>query len=67
MVVSLLIFIIINNIEYYYMSNINQLPPNFRNIGSLFTNNSMVYYKKGSLPSCGIGSVRNSSVKSKRI
>ncbi len=41
--------------------------PNFRNIGSLFTNNSMVYYKKGTLASCGVGSVRNSSVKSKRI
>lgn len=43
------------------------LTPNFRNIGSLFTDNSMVYYKKGSLPRCGVGSVRNSSVKSKRI
>jgi hypothetical protein len=41
--------------------------PNFRNIGSLFTNNSMVYYKKGTLASCGVGCVRNSSVKSKRI
>jgi hypothetical protein len=41
--------------------------PNFRNIGSLFTNNSMVYYKRGTLASCGVGSVRNSSVKSKRI
>jgi hypothetical protein len=41
--------------------------PNFRNIGSLFTNNSMVYYKKGSLARCGVGSVRNSAVKSKRI
>lgn len=64
------------------ISTINQLPPNFsiptptptvnnipnfRNIGSLFTNNSMVYYKKGSLARCGVGSVRNSSVKSKRI
>lgn len=41
--------------------------PNFRNIGSLFTNNSMVYYKRGTLASCGVGSVRNSSAKSKRI
>lgn len=41
--------------------------PNFRNIGSLFTNNAMVYYKKGSLARCGVGSVVNSSIKSKRI
>jgi Concanavalin A-like lectin/glucanases superfamily len=41
--------------------------PNFRNIGSLFTDNAMVYYRKGLLSSCGVGSVRNSSVKSKRI
>ena len=38
--------------------------PNFRNIGSLFTNNSMVYYKKGSLARCGVGSVVNSSINS---
>jgi len=33
---------------------------------SLFSNNAMVFYKSGSLPSCGVGSVRNSSVKSRR-
>jgi hypothetical protein len=33
----------------------------------LFTNNAQVYYKKASLASCGVGSVRNSSVKSRRI
>jgi len=33
---------------------------------SLFSNNSMVFYKSGSLPSCGVGSVRNSTVKSRR-
>lgn len=33
----------------------------------LFTNNAQVYYKKGSLASCGVGSVRNSSMKSRRI
>ena len=33
---------------------------------SLFSNNAMVFYKVGSLPSCGVGSVRNSSVKSRR-
>jgi hypothetical protein len=34
---------------------------------SLFSNNSMVFYKVGSLASCGVGSVRNSTVKSRRI
>jgi len=33
----------------------------------LFSNNSLVFYKRGSLASCGVGSVRNSSVKSRRI
>ena len=33
---------------------------------SLFSNNAMVFYKSGSLPSCGVGSVRNSTVKSRR-
>lgn len=32
----------------------------------LFTNNSQVYYKSNSLPSCGVGSVRNSRHKAKR-
>lgn len=34
---------------------------------SLFSNNSMVFYSRGSLSSCGVGSVRNSSVKSRKI
>ena len=40
---------------------------NLRNMKSLFTDNSRVYYKPGSLASCGVGSVRNSSTKSRRI
>ena len=32
---------------------------------SLFTDNSQVVYKQGSLASCGVGSVRNSSHKGK--
>lgn len=32
----------------------------------LFTNNAQVYYKPGSLPSGGVGSVRNSGVKGRR-
>ena len=33
----------------------------------LYTDNSLVYYKPGSLASCGIGTVRNSSVRSRKI
>jgi hypothetical protein len=32
----------------------------------VFTNNSMVYYKKGSLAAGGIGTVRNSGLKSRK-
>jgi len=32
-----------------------------------FTDNSLVYYKKGSLASCGVGTVRNSSTRYKKI
>jgi hypothetical protein len=59
------------------VSTIQNVPPNFlqnpatrpnlRNLSSLFTNNSTVYYKSHSLASCGVGSVRNSSAKSRRI
>lgn len=34
---------------------------------SLFTNNAQVYYKPGSLASCGVGTVRNSRNKLHRI
>lgn len=37
-----------------------------KNMKSLFTNNAMVYYKSNSLPSCGVGTVRNSSAKKRR-
>jgi len=33
----------------------------------LFTDNSLVYYKPGSLSAGGVGSVRNIGVKSRRI
>lgn len=33
----------------------------------VFTNNAMVYYKKGSLAAGGVGTVRNSGVKSRKI
>jgi hypothetical protein len=38
--------------------------PNLKNI---FSDNSLVFYKPGSLPSCGVGTVRNSSMKSRKI
>lgn len=40
---------------------------NMWNIRPLFTDNSRVYYERGSLAACGVGSVRNSSIKSKKI
>jgi len=64
------------------VSNTPNVPPNFLNNNnnnnqsneptvkqskSLFSNNSLVFYKPGSLASCGVGSVRNSSIKSRRI
>jgi hypothetical protein len=33
---------------------------------SLFTDNAQVYYKPGSLPSGGVGTVRNSTIKGRR-
>ena len=33
---------------------------------SLFTDNSKVVYKKGSLPSGGVGTVRNATIKANR-
>jgi hypothetical protein len=47
-----------------------QTPSNQQSVprmSSLFSNNSMVYYKKGSLASCGVGTVRNSNVKFRKI
>lgn len=29
-------------------------------VGSLYSDNALVYYKTNSLPSCGVGTVRNS-------
>ena len=37
------------------------------NMKSLFSDNSTVYYKPGSLASCGVGTVRNSHRKAKHI
>lgn len=61
-------------IDYTYDSTI--LEPNWIDVPKIqlnrmnlmhFTDNSLVYYKKGSLASCGVGTVRNSSVRYKKI
>ena len=65
-----------NTVVTNSVSTTQNVPPNFTSNsgssarpvvkGSLFTNNSLVFYKKGSLASCGIGSVRNSSAKARK-
>ena len=51
-----------------FLSNNNPQPtPNMPNLKSMFSDNSRVFYKPGSLASCGVGSVRNSSIKSRKI
>jgi len=65
-----------NTVENNSVSTTQNVPPNFlsdnnnnstSNRKPLYTNNSLVFYKQGSLASCGVGSVRNSSIKSRRI
>jgi len=59
-----------NNNDNNNNNNNNAIPPNRINLKSskpLFTDNSLVFYKPGSMASCGVGSVRNSSIKSRRI
>lgn len=61
---------VVNNADVYSIAPIEPTPtpPNVNKVvQSLFTDNARVYYKKGSLASCGVGSVRNSSVKSRKI
>jgi hypothetical protein len=66
----------VSNTNVSFVSNV---PPNFLNnnggggapvvpriLRPLFSNNAMVFYKRGSLASGGVGSVRNSSIKAKR-
>ena len=57
------------NVPANFLSSNNQPSnqPILRNLKPLFTNNSFVFYKPGSLASCGVGSVRNSSIKVRRI
>jgi LPS O-antigen subunit length determinant protein (WzzB/FepE family) len=57
----------IQNVPPNFLSNNNNNRSTLKNLKSLFTDNSFVFYKPGSLASCGVGSVRNSSTKSRRI
>jgi len=71
-----------NTVANTNVSTTPNVPPNFlvsnnnnnqsvqvipRSMNSLFSNNSLVYYKPGSLAACGVGSVRNSSTKRRKI
>jgi hypothetical protein len=48
-----------NPVSMRFSSTVPKVENRF-SMKSLFTDNSRVIYKKGSLPSCGIGSVTNS-------
>lgn len=68
-----------NTVENNNVSTISSVPTNFLSTSAstsstsikyttpLFTNNSLVFYKAGSLASGGVGSVRNSRFKSRRV
>jgi hypothetical protein len=65
-----------NTVVNNNVSNVQNVPSNFLSANNqpiiksskpLFTNNSLVFYKRGSLAACGVGSVANSSIKSRRI
>lgn len=57
--------VINNNVSIVpYIFNI--LPPSVRSLKSLFSDNSLVYYKNHSLASCGVGTAKNSRHKSKK-
>ena len=57
----------LNNNNNNNNNNNQSNEPIVKQLKSLFSNNSLVFYKPGSLASCGVGSVRNSSIKSRRI
>lgn len=68
-----------NTVENDNVTTVENVPTNFLSSDSssgettikyttpLFTNNSLVFYKAGSLASCGVGGVSNSRYKSRRI
>jgi hypothetical protein len=56
-----------NTVVNNNVSIVQTFPPKKINLTkSLYTDNALVFYNKGSLPSCGVGTVRNSSIKSKK-
>jgi hypothetical protein len=66
-----------NTVVTSNVSTVQNVPPNFSSTNNnqpsrsffqpLFTNNAMVFYKPNSLASCGVGTVRNSSTKARRV
>lgn len=62
----------VQNVPANFLGDASPAPPSpsgpiIKYTKSLFSNNSMVFYARGSLSSCGVGSVRNSSIKSRKI
>jgi len=55
------------NVPPNFLSNNPTNEPKPKMMKSLFSDNSLVFYKAGSLASCGVGTTRNSSVKARRI
>ena len=57
----------VQNVPPNFLSNNNQSnQPSLRNMKSLFSDNSLVYYKPGSLASGGVGTTKNNRHKSKK-
>jgi hypothetical protein len=65
-----------NTVVNSNVSTVQNVPPGFvststptvpRVMKPAYSDNSLVFYKPGSSSSCGVGTVRNSSVKSRRI
>jgi len=54
------------NVPPRFLQNNTGGNPVANNFKSIFSNNAMVYYKPNSLASCGVGTVRNSSIKSRK-
>ena len=54
------------NVPPGFLSNTPVANPVAKMFKSMFSNNAVVYYKPNSLASCGVGTVRNSSIKSRK-
>jgi len=54
------------NVPPGFLQNTPVANPVAKMFKSMFTNNAAVYYKPNSLASCGVGTVRNSSIKARK-